>query len=509
MEGETGSSINAVMRFGERVLPTLDDNIKSGNSLIDVDFYDTEFDFGEEKKIKPFNWQQAFPKVFKQGGFDVVIGNPPYVRQEMLGNIKPYLQKKYKVFHGMADLYSYFIEKGIGLMNDKGLFGIIVANKWMRANYGEPLRKWLKNQPIKQIIDFGDLPVFQEATTYPCIFIAGKEKTNDLIKITNVKTLDFVNITEYVEQNSTTIKSDSIEDTGWNLGSEAEQLLLKKLQTTGVPLGEYVMGKIYYGIKTGLNEAFVIDEVTKNRLIAEDKNSGDIIKPFLAGRDIKRYEVPKSNKYLIFTKRGIEINKYPAIKNYLLQFKTQLTPKPKGWKGTEWKGRKTGSYLWYEIQDAIDYYKEFEKPKIIYPNICKQPEFALDDNKWYTNQKCFIIALDDKYLLGILNSKLNFFLFKKYLPKLRGGFYEPSYVFFKNFPIKKIDEKNKQEKSLHDEIVQLVETMLQLNKEKQQTTTPDKLDQLNTRIKYTDDKINKLVYQLYGLSEEEIGIVEG
>ena len=161
------------------------------------------------------------------------------------------------------------------------------------------------------------------------------------------------------------------------------------------------------------------------------------------------------------------------------------------------------------LTERCDYYGEFEKIKIIYPNICKQPEFTFDSNKWYTNQKCFVISVDDKYLLGILNSKLNAFLFEQYLPKLRGGFYEPSYVFFKNFPIKKIDEKNKFEKANHNEMVQLVDLLLQLNKEKQQTTTPDRLNQLNTRIQYTDDKINKLVYELYGLTEEEVGIVEG
>ncbi len=158
LEGETQSSINAEMRFGERILPTLESNIKSGNSLIDLDFYDGQFDFtpGAEKKIKPFSWEKAFPNVFSSSlrggtakqspGFDAVIGNPPYVRQEMLGEQKPYFQKKYKVYHGMADLYSYFFERGIGLLKEDGLFGIIVANKWMRANYGEPLRKWFKEQ---------------------------------------------------------------------------------------------------------------------------------------------------------------------------------------------------------------------------------------------------------------------------------------------------------------------------------------------------------------------------
>jgi len=304
MEGETGSSITAEMRFGERILPTLDSNIKSGNSLIDLDFYDGQIDFEPalEKKAKPFSWQQGFKEVFKQGGFDAVIGNPPYVRQELLSDYKNYFQRTYKVYHGVADLYSYFFEKGIGLLTKKGLFGIIVANKWMRANYGEPLRKWLKDQPIEQIIDFGDLPVFQGATTYPCIFIARKENTNKPIEVTIVKTLDFSSLAEYVSENKTKVKPDSLEDGGWNLGSETEQLLLKKLQSGGVPLGEYVKGKIYYGIKTGLNEAFVIDEETKNRLINEDQRSAEIIKPFLAGKDIRRYQIPKSNKYLILQK---------------------------------------------------------------------------------------------------------------------------------------------------------------------------------------------------------------
>src|SRR5665647_9459 len=320
MEGETGSTINAIMRFGERVLPTLDANIKSGNSLIDVDFYDTEFDFGEEKKIKPFNWQQAFPNVFKQGGFDCVIGNPPYVRQEMLGDIKAYLQKKYKVYHGMADLYSYFMEKGIELLNDKGLFGIIVANKWMRANYGEPLRVWFKQQSVYQVVDFGDLPVFQNVTTYPCIVIAGNnvsalgDENPDKFTV-DVKTLQFDNLSDYINGNKQILLQDKLEDSGWNLGSETEQLLLKKLQTTGIPLGEYVKGKIYRGVLTGLNEAFVIDEETKNRLIAEDKNSEEIIKPFLAGRDIKRYQQPKSNSFLIFFPKGFTNKKGNKPKN--------------------------------------------------------------------------------------------------------------------------------------------------------------------------------------------------
>lgn len=305
MEGETTASINTQMTFfHERVLPSLENNIKCGNSLIDLDFYDTEFDFGEEKKIKPFNWEQQFPEVFSSSlrgtkqspntssGFDAVIGNPPYVRQEMFSNIKPYLQKKYKVFHGVADLYSYFFERGIDLLNKNGLFGIIVANKWMRANYGKPLRKWFKQQQILQIVDFGDLPVFQNATTYPCIVISKKaqaERTGIepvFTEVVGVKSLQFDSLKDYINENKQNVVQDKLEDSGWNLGDENEQLLLQRLLQLRVSLGEYTKGKILYGIKTGLNDAFVIDEDTKNSLIKEDAKSEEIIKPFLGGRDI-------------------------------------------------------------------------------------------------------------------------------------------------------------------------------------------------------------------------------
>jgi len=438
-----------------------------------------------------------------------VIGNPPYVRQELLSDFKDYFQQAYKVYHGMADLYSYFFERGIELLNKKGLFGIIVANKWMRANYGEPLRRWLKNQPIDQIIDFGDLPVFQTATTYPCIFIAAKENTTNNIAVTNVKTLDFSSLAEYVQQNKITANQNSLQDTGWNLGSETEQLLLKKLLDAGIPLGEYVKGKIYRGVLTGLNEAFVIDEETKNRLIKEDHRSSEIIKPFLAGKDIRRYQIPKSNKYLIFTKRNTNIELYPAIKNHLSKFKQALTPKPKDFVG-EWKGRKPGPYKWFEIQDTVDYWESFEKTKILWPGISSEvAAFAIDYKNYYGNDNNQLIETDDKYLLGILNSGISKFQLLNICDKVQGGFYRLKIIYIKQLSIKKIDPNNKSEKSLHDEIVQLVEVMLQLQQQKQASSLPQQQAQLEQRIAYTDAAINKKVYALYGLSDEEVKVVEG
>ena len=282
----------------------------------------------ERRKVNPFDWEKEFPEIMKNGGFDAVIGNPPYVRQEGLGDLKEYFQRKYTVYHGMADLYAYFIEKGVSLLRDKGIFGYIVANKWMRANYGEPLRKWLKRQCIAQIVDFGDLPVFQQATTYPCILVIGKDKppsafsqvpvvrfilvqsktteparSGATLSVTQVKTLEFESLEGYVKENRHSVKLSILDDTGWSLADERSAALLNKLKKTGVPLKEYVKGKIYRGVLTGLNEAFVIDEETRNRLVSEDPKSKEIIKPFLIGRDIKRYQPPTGKAILDFYQR--------------------------------------------------------------------------------------------------------------------------------------------------------------------------------------------------------------
>ncbi len=161
LEDETQSSINAELRFGETVLPSLENNIRVGNSWIDVDYYE-QYPDADTHTVKPFSWEDNFKEVFKHGGFDVVIGNPPYVRQEMIRDILPYLKNRYVVFDGSADLYIYFIEKGLNILNEEGSSAIIVSNKWMRAKYGKSLRTWLKQKNIVEIIDFGDLPIFME-----------------------------------------------------------------------------------------------------------------------------------------------------------------------------------------------------------------------------------------------------------------------------------------------------------------------------------------------------------
>ncbi len=500
----------------EPLLPDLSGNIKWGNSLIGSDFYSpgdlAALDDEELYRVKPFDWESApgFGEVVAAGGFDAVIGNPPYVRQETLGaDFKAYAKGAFETYAGAADLYTYFIERGVKLLNEDGLFGIIVANKWLRARYGKPLRQWLKKQAIREIVDFGDLPVFEQATTYPCILTIGNNLDLNHFAAAQIDSLDFSSLREHVKPLRYMVDKSLLDDGGWSLARQEVQMLLRKLFDAGLPLEDYVNKKIYRGILTGLNEAFVIDEATRNRLIAEDANSAEIIKPFLAGRDIKRYAEPVVERYVIlipsgWTEDNMGISSdpwafiqatYPAIANHLEQFQEKAE---KRWD--------KGDY-WWELRPCA-YYDEFEKPKIIYPNICSRPEFTLESDRQFTNQKCYIMASDDKYLFGILNSRIMMFYFQTTIPKLRGDYYEPGYAFMKSFPIRTIDFDNPDDVEMHNKMVELVDTMLELHRQLQGSVLIRR-EVLEMQIEATDKEIDALVYRLYGLTDGEIKIVAG
>ncbi len=510
LEGERG-----MLPRKQHLLPPLGNNIKCGNSLIGYDILDqgTLFDDDVKARINPFDWNSkttGFGDIMEAGGFDAVIGNPPYVRQELIGDFKKYFQQHYEVYHGTADLYAYFIEKGVSLLKKDGLFSYIVANKWIRANYGEPLRRWMKKQRIEEITDFGDLPVFETATTYPCILRIRKGSASNQFIATQVKSLDFSSLSDHVQEHSYTVNKSALNEEGWSLVNERAQALLNKLQRVGITLGEYVNGKTYRGVLTGLNEAFIIDANTKKRLIKKDPRSAEMIKPFLFGRDIKRYEEPKSSSYLIFARRGIDIKKYPAIEEHLLPFKKQLTPKPADWKSSEWPGRKPGSYKWYEIQDSIDYYEEFAKPKIMLPDISVRGNFTLDQNGGYfAANTTYLIINDDKYLLGILNSTVMTFFYKNSFAAYRGGYLRFFTQYLEKLPIRTIDFNNPSEKAVHDKLVSLVDRMLDLHKKKAVLPQSAEREKIEREIAVTDEKIDEIVYGLYEVTAEGRRLIAG
>ncbi|MEN6341450.1 MAG: Eco57I restriction-modification methylase domain-containing protein [Methanospirillum sp.] len=204
------------------------------------------------------------------------------------------------MYTGTADLYAYFIERALSLLNEHGQFSFIVANKWMRANYGRPLRQFLKTKRIEEIVDFGDLPVFENATTYPCIIRISDGEPAETFTATNVESLQFEDLKTYVRDKHIEIRQVSLNDDGWSLNSQYCFDLVNRLRAECVSLNQYTKGQMYWGIKTGLNAAFVSDENTHSSLIGQEPECKKIIKSFVSGREIKRYQTVAAKQYLLY-----------------------------------------------------------------------------------------------------------------------------------------------------------------------------------------------------------------
>jgi hypothetical protein len=290
--------------------------------------------------------------------------------------------------------------------------------------------------------------------------------------------MSFDRITQIVADRGQKILQSELKPDGWRLESPAVLRLLEKLRAAGTPLGEYVNGRFYYGIKTGLNEAFVVDRATRDRLIAEHPSSSDVLKPFLRGRDVKRWRVEPQDLWLIFTRRGIDIKKYPAIYEYLMQFKLPLS-------------KRAGDQRWYELQASPADVERFEQPKILYQEIATYQVFAWDDSGAYSNNKTFLIPDSDFYLLSLLNSQLIWFFLGNITSKLQGGAYAMQTPYVSQIPIPPVSVSNQ------SAIKRLVDRILAA---KQRDAEAD--------VSAWEREIDQLVYALYGLTPEEIKLVD-
>jgi adenine-specific DNA-methyltransferase len=422
-------------------------------------------------------------------GFDVVIGNPPYVRQEQIKHLKSTLKENYDCFTGTGDLYIYFYEVGIKFLRQGGTFSFITSNKWFRSGYGEKLRAWLaSNTRVLQLIDFGDAPVFT-AIAYPCIFIAQRvsctPEANAVMRALNWEMGPPIEtFADVMNRKSFTIPQVELRREGWMLESETKLRLLERLRASGKNLGDFVDSRFYRGVLTGLNEAFIIDRLTRDRIIAEDQSSAEVIKPFLRGRDVKRWRVDSQDLWLIFTRRGIDIKKYPAICAYLKPYKARLTPGGPG-------GRKPGSYAWYEIQDNIAYWQEFEKPKIIVPAISATVNATVDFDGYFANNKASIFVSERaRFLAGVVNSPVAFWFAQQVFATKQGGFFDFEPRYSAQWPIP--NATTVQEKTIES----LVDYLLWINRHV--TDHPAEQSGRDPLMRvFWEKTLNSLVYELY------------
>lgn len=432
-----------------------------------------------------FLYRLHFSEVFAaKGGFDIVVANPPYVRGTALSEQKDLLRARFpNVYDGYADLYVYFFARSMELVRAHGQVALITSNKYLRARYGKKLRGFLSDAiTLVSIVDFGDLPIF-DATAYPCIVmgtVAIPDRSNRVITAA-ISDIDAIsNLRKSAIDLGLEIEQRQLGEDVWQIAERNTHAVLVKIDTNSHLLGDIVGGKIFRGIITGRNQIFIIDVHTRDQLIAEDERSSELIKSYLMGSDVARWEIVHNKQFLLFINRGTQIERYPAVYDYLNQHRQEL------------ESRSTvPSHPWYELtQPQTGIHGYFQQPKIVFPDIASSPSFALDETGTYLADTTFMIPSKDEYLLGVLNSNVVDFFFGSIASQIRGGYLRFKYQYVKRIPIPVPSD------GLRQEIIGAARQCLAAA-----GTTPEKLPILEAEL-------NALVYQAYGLDDDDIAVIE-
>ncbi|WP_317908396.1 DUF7149 domain-containing protein [Campylobacter coli] len=490
----------------------------------------TLFDFDEKEAIKefanlkkeydnifnlesnhPFEWRFEFPEILDDDGnfkgFDLIIGNPPYIRQEELKELKPHLAKNYKVYKGTSDIYTYFYELGFNVLKENGILSFITSNKYTRAGYGEALREFLlKNVKVLEYTDLNGIKVFDSATVDTSILCFEKSKSKDnkfkYLALSNeiLKTCayDIGLYKDFAEFSQNSLSKES-----FTFSDENTSALKAKIERIGTPLKEWQGLNIYRGILTGYNEAFIITTEKRNEILANCKDEAEkertakLIRKMLRGRDIKRYIYEWAGLWVINAHNGyknqngekveaINIEYYPSLKKHFDEFYPQL------------EKRADKGLTPYNLRNCA-YIEEFEREKIVYSEIVRKPQFYLDTKlNFYAEATSFILTGENlKYLIAFLNNDFVAFIFKTFYAggNLGENGFRYKKAFLEKLPILKINSKNQK---IADELINLVDEILKVKEQDKNANTQE-----------LENKINSLVYKLYNLNEEEIKTIEG
>ncbi|ENT4046449.1 class I SAM-dependent DNA methyltransferase [Campylobacter coli] len=502
-----------------------DENLKffvSANlTLFDFDEKEATKEFANLKKEydnifnlesnHPFEWRFEFPEILDDDGnfkgFDLIIGNPPYIRQEELKELKPHLAKNYKVYKGTSDIYTYFYELGFNVLKDNGVLSYITSNKYTRAGYGEALREFLlKNVKVLEYTDLNGIKVFDSATVDTSILCFEKSKSKDnkfkYLALSNeiLKTCayDIGLYKDFAEFSQNSLSKES-----FTFSDENTSALKAKIERIGTPLKEWQGLNIYRGILTGYNEAFIITTEKRNEILANCKDEAEkertakLIRKMLRGRDIKRYSYEWAGLWVINAHNGyknqngekveaINIENYPSLKKHFDEFYPQL------------EKRADKGLTPYNLRNCA-YIEEFEREKIVYSEIVRKPQFYLDTKlNFYAEATSFILTGENlKYLIAFLNNDFVAFIFKTFYAggNLGENGFRYKKAFLEKLPIPKINSKNQK---LADELINLVDEILKAKEQDKNANTQE-----------LENKINSLVYKLYNLTDDEIKIIEG
>jgi len=423
-------------------------------------------------------WFDSALMVGVKDGFDVVIGNPPYVRQESITELKPAFQKGYpEVYVGTADLYVYFYARALQLLKVQSVVAFISSNRWMKAGYGENLRAFfLEQTKLLCLIDFKGKQLFN-AVVDTNILICVKGTAN------NTHALQMGSDLPSTETKLTLIPQNGLNKKGFTLGDVDVQALKMKIESKGIPFIKWQGISINRGITTGLNKVFIISEQTRNDLIRQDSRSEEILKPVLKGANIKRYFITKPEQYLVFTYTGIAIEKYPAVFNYLKKFENELT---------EVYEAKNKLKKWFELRKC-SYYDKFLEKKLVWTRLSNINAFSISNaGEFSIDSSSFAVSDSIEYLSAILNSKVVLFYFK--LGSVIWGKDGIKWFgkYFDNIPIPKISKTQQQP------FITLVNQILAVKRANPQADTSA-----------LEREIDRLVYALYGLTAAEVALVEG
>ncbi len=501
--------------------------VSANLTLFDFDEKEAKKEFANLKKEydnifnlennHPFEWRFEFPEILDDDGnfqgFDLIIGNPPYIRQEEIKELKPNLAKNYKVYKGTSDIYTYFYELGFNILKSNGVLSFITSNKYTRAGYGEALREFLlKNVSILDYIDLNGIKVFDSATVDTSILSFEKLKNKDssfrylALDNENLKACGYsIDLCKDFKE----LSQKSLSKESFTFSDESTKSLKAKIERIGTPLKEWQGLNIYRGILTGYNEAFIISTEKRNEILenckdeAEKERTAKLIRKMLRGRDIKRYSYEWAGLWIIFIpwhfpnvekpKTMLENEQdlkeqYPSLYKHLLSHKERLSKRNKEETGIR--------YEWYCLQRwGANYYQEFEKEKIVWASV-GHIEHSFIPKDMLLQDTNYFFSTSNRYLLGILNSKpITYYLADIQTPLGNTGAFRNYKYNIEKLPIPKINSKNQK---IADELVNSVDEILKAKEQDKNANTQE-----------LENKINSLVYKLYNLTEDEIKIIEG